>query len=120
MSPATRTCPFCGSAAAVVHVHGHGQCAQCGGNVEPCCAGSGHDDVETGLGHAELEADPRLFPRLFAQLGGEQATVARDALLFALAQWLGIGLDEAAIVAEAGVRAGRLQAADEGAFRLAQ
>ena len=120
MSQAARTCPFCGSAAAVVHVHGHGQCAQCGGNVEPCCAGSGHDDVDTGLGHAELEADPRLFPRLFAQLGGEQATVARDALLFGLAQWLGIGLDEAAIVAEAGVRASKLQAAGDGAFRLAQ
>jgi len=120
VSTAARTCPFCGSAAAVVHVHGHGQCAHCGGNVEPCCTGAGGDDAEAGIGHAELEADPLLFPRLFAQLGGERATVARDALLFALAQRLGLGLDEAAIVVEAGVRAGKLAAAGDSAFRLAQ
>ena len=118
MSTALRTCPFCGSVAAVVHVHGHGQCARCGGNVEPCCTGAGHDDAEAGLGHAELEADPQLFLRLFTQLGGEQATVARDALLFALAQWLGLGLDEAAIIVEAGVRTGRLVADGADAFRV--
>ncbi|MFM1831960.1 MAG: hypothetical protein RLZZ461_276 [Planctomycetota bacterium] len=32
-----RRCPWCGADAPVVHVHGHGQCAACGTNREPCC-----------------------------------------------------------------------------------
>jgi len=33
-------CPFCGHAAPVLWVHGHGQCAHCGVNREPCCDGA--------------------------------------------------------------------------------
>ncbi len=32
------TCPYCRHDQ-VVHVHGHGQCARCGINIEPCCDG---------------------------------------------------------------------------------
>ncbi|WP_170245673.1 hypothetical protein [Fodinibius salinus] len=34
-----RRCPFCGSQAPLVWVHGHGQCAECGINVQECCQG---------------------------------------------------------------------------------
>ncbi|HYC76311.1 MAG TPA: hypothetical protein VEI02_01675 [Planctomycetota bacterium] len=33
-------CPWCGQPACTVYVHGHGQCARCGVNIDPCCAGS--------------------------------------------------------------------------------
>ncbi len=33
-------CPWCGVAAPVVWVHGHGQCAACGVNAQPCCQGA--------------------------------------------------------------------------------
>lgn len=32
-------CAYCGSQAGMVWVHGHGQCASCGINVEECCRG---------------------------------------------------------------------------------
>jgi len=32
-------CPYCGSDKGVVWVHGHGQCATCGINIEECCRG---------------------------------------------------------------------------------
>lgn len=34
-----RRCIYCGSEADLVWVHGHGQCANCGINVEECCRG---------------------------------------------------------------------------------
>lgn len=34
-----RRCIYCGSEAELVWVHGHGQCATCGINVEECCRG---------------------------------------------------------------------------------
>lgn len=34
-----RRCVYCGNVAQVVWVHGHGQCASCGINVEECCRG---------------------------------------------------------------------------------
>lgn len=34
-----RRCDYCGSEAPVVWVHGHGQCASCGINVDECCRG---------------------------------------------------------------------------------
>lgn len=34
-----RRCVFCGAEAPLVWVHGHGQCAGCGTNVEECCRG---------------------------------------------------------------------------------
>lgn len=32
-------CLWCGSRAGLVWVHGHGQCATCGLNVDECCRG---------------------------------------------------------------------------------
>jgi hypothetical protein len=32
-------CPFCGHPLRVVEVHGHGQCAVCCTNLQPCCDG---------------------------------------------------------------------------------
>lgn len=32
------TCPYC-QHDRIVYVHGHGQCARCGVNIEPCCDG---------------------------------------------------------------------------------
>lgn len=34
-----RRCDYCSSEAPVVWVHGHGQCASCGINVDECCRG---------------------------------------------------------------------------------
>jgi hypothetical protein len=36
----TLFCPCCGRETVLVEVHGHGQCAQCGINIEPCCQGA--------------------------------------------------------------------------------
>ena len=66
-----------------MHVHGHGQCAACGTNVEPCCGGAGGEAGESPTLHP-LDANPQLFERLFEGLGGPKATVAEDALAFAL------------------------------------
>lgn len=35
--PPQDRCPWCGVVAPIVYVHGHGQCANCGTNREPCC-----------------------------------------------------------------------------------
>ncbi|MFM8642449.1 MAG: hypothetical protein ACKOV8_10090 [Phycisphaerales bacterium] len=37
--PHAPRCPFCGHPLRVVQVHGHGQCATCRTNVQPCCDG---------------------------------------------------------------------------------
>lgn len=42
-----RRCVYCGAQAPVVWVHGHGQCASCGINVEECCRG---EQCEHGIG----------------------------------------------------------------------
>ncbi|MGD8428507.1 MAG: hypothetical protein PVH63_12820 [Balneolaceae bacterium] len=34
-----RRCTYCGAEAQLIWVHGHGQCANCGINVEECCRG---------------------------------------------------------------------------------
>lgn len=34
-----RRCDYCGQAAPLIWVHGHGQCAACGINVQECCQG---------------------------------------------------------------------------------
>ena len=33
-------CPMCATVLQVIWIHGHGQCAKCGINVEPCCSGA--------------------------------------------------------------------------------
>ncbi|WP_171032911.1 hypothetical protein [Fodinibius saliphilus] len=35
----SRRCSYCGVEAPLVWVHGHGQCAHCGINVQECCQG---------------------------------------------------------------------------------
>ncbi|PKD43359.1 hypothetical protein CWD77_12180 [Rhodohalobacter barkolensis] len=35
----TKRCLYCGQPEQLVWVHGHGQCAHCGTNVEECCRG---------------------------------------------------------------------------------
>ncbi|TVQ65497.1 MAG: hypothetical protein EA360_09310 [Balneolaceae bacterium] len=37
--PAGRRCLYCGQYAPMIWVHGHGQCASCGINVDECCRG---------------------------------------------------------------------------------
>ena len=101
-------CPFCGARLQVVAVHGHGQCARCGTNTEPCCAGADAQSEADVAPPAPTQLDPRLFARLFHQLGGEQATVTVDCLLHALARALDVPLDEARIVFDAGVDLGQL------------
>ena len=32
-------CSWCGQAAQIIWVHGHGQCSSCGTNIEECCRG---------------------------------------------------------------------------------
>ena len=41
----TENCPRCQTQAQIIWVHGHGQCAHCGQNVEPCCQGS-YDELQ--------------------------------------------------------------------------
>ncbi len=41
-------CPACAMIAPIVWVHGHGQCAACGTNVEPCCDGAPLDEQHDG------------------------------------------------------------------------
>jgi hypothetical protein len=32
-------CNWCGTQTQIIWVHGHGQCANCGTNIEECCRG---------------------------------------------------------------------------------
>ncbi|MEO6595060.1 MAG: hypothetical protein ABIP94_09950 [Planctomycetota bacterium] len=111
-------CPYCGYLSPVVHVHGHGQCAHCGANVEPCCGGADAADEAAATPGVHAEAEPGLFARVFAQLGGVKATVTTDALLFALTQRLGTDLDDARLMLEAGERVGLVQSAGANCHRL--
>lgn len=118
MSGAARPCPACGEPYRAVFVHGHGQCAHCGTNVEPCCAGASADDVSAPPQGEMPVVDPELFVRVFETLGGTTATVTRAALQHALVQRLGTDLADAKLLVDAGLRCGRLEAAGKGALRL--
>ncbi|MSR37929.1 MAG: hypothetical protein EXS02_03720 [Planctomycetes bacterium] len=110
-------CNYCGVRITIVHVHGHGQCSSCGTNVEPCCSGASPQDATTHELRPELAADPKLFLRVFQQLGGADASVSEAALVFAISQWLLLGLEEALTIVFAGVHTGRLMKAGP-AYRL--
>lgn len=44
--PGSNACPWCGSHPLVtVYVHGHGQCAACRTNLDPCCSGERECDL---------------------------------------------------------------------------
>ncbi len=113
-----QTCPWCGVRGEPVHVHGHGQCARCGNNIEPCCSGASAQDEAAATRVIDTAPDQQLFPRLFDHLGGRTATVTSDALLFALTQRLGSDLDDARLVLEAAERLGIVQPAGPSLHRL--
>jgi hypothetical protein len=110
-------CPYCGALSAVVFVHGHGQCSQCGVNTEPCCGGAAAQNEVTG-GCEAATPDPGLFARLFVALGGPTATVTTESLLHAIVQSQDCDLDEARLVVEAGERIGLVVRAGAGLHRL--
>lgn len=103
-------CPYCGAGLAIVHVHGHGQCAHCGTNVDPCCGGANAEAEADQPPPAGAGIDPQLFPRLFRQLGDETATVTQECAVHALARLLDAPLDEAGIVLAAGIELGHVVA----------
>ena len=37
-------CAWCGTPTTVIWVHGHGQCANCGTNIDECCRGEQCDN----------------------------------------------------------------------------
>lgn len=53
-------CSWCGMQTKIVWVHGHGQCANCGINIEECCKG------ET--------CDPELITKINEKITGEHST----------------------------------------------
>ncbi len=117
MTNAADRCPQCGAFVELVHVHGHGQCPVCHGNVEPCCAGAGDEVRASGEGDAPFES--HLFDLAFARLGGARVTVTTEALLHALVELLDVDLPAASIVVQAGERVGVIVAAGPGCHRLA-
>jgi hypothetical protein len=44
-TPVSERCLYCGREAGIVWVHGHGQCAACGTNVDECCRGESGCDT---------------------------------------------------------------------------
>jgi len=114
VSAPLQRCPWCHRLLTLIAVHGHGQCAACGNNVEPCCAGASAGDEADELQPGCADADPELFARLFAGLGGARATVTEVSLLHALSNRQGTTLDDARIVLQAALQVGKVR---EGALR---
>ena len=115
---AIEPCPWCGARVQPVAVHGHGQCSACGGNVAPCCDGASPGDEARRTAEDRLTADPGLFARLFERLGGSDATVTTDALLFALVDSQDTDLEGARLIVQAGAHTGRLATAGHECYRL--
>lgn len=111
-------CPFCGFPGPPVQVHGHGQCARCHTNIEPCCNGADAAGEAGATSDIDTGPEPQLFAQLFAHLGGKKATVTTGSLLFALTQRLATDLDGAKLVLEAAERVGIVQATGAGCHRL--
>jgi hypothetical protein len=102
-----------------VAVHGHTQCPRCGNPIEACCTGASPADEAAATPTVAADAEPHLFPELFAQrLGGASATVTTEALLFALTQRLGTELDDARLVLEAAERLGVVERVGDVLHRL--
>jgi len=105
-------CSYCGAKLEVVFVHGHGQCANCGTNVDPCCSGADPGSEALAPGERAQPVDASVLKRVFAELGGIDATVTEASFLFALARALDAPLDEARAVMDAAVGLGMLRARD--------
>ncbi|MBK8976984.1 MAG: hypothetical protein IPM29_13795 [Planctomycetes bacterium] len=84
--PAAERCPACGVTLQLVRVHGHGQCAHCGTNVEPCCAGAGDEVDARESGH-----DRATVATLCALVAGHGGAVQRDVLLNDFSDHTGAG-----------------------------
>lgn len=114
----TMRCDYCGFQGGLNQVHGHGQCARCGTNIEPCCSGANAESEAAVTAGIDTGPDPGLFARTFVYLGGAAVTVTIEALRFALAQRLGVDLDEASVVIEAAERTGLIEPSGVGLYRL--
>ena len=55
-------CVACGRPYAVVYVHGHGQCAHCGVNTEPCCQPDSWPEDEQGPSATRAMGDDEQRP----------------------------------------------------------
>ena len=115
---AVERCPYCGHRGPAVQVHGHGQCARCHTNIGPCCGGADAASEAAVADGIDTAPEPHLFADLFTHLGGAQATVTTESLLFALTQRLGTDLDDARLVLEAAERVGVVLPAGAGCHRL--
>ena len=103
----------------VVHVHGHGQCLSCNTNIQPCCAGDSTNDAGSQIQtNWATNTAPQLFAKVFDALGGSDATVTTDALLFVLMNRLGSDLDEARLVLEAAEKVGIIRTKTAGNHSL--
>ncbi len=112
-------CSYCGAKLEVVFVHGHGQCANCGTNVDPCCSGADPGSEALAPGERAQPVDIRVLKRVFAELGGLDATVTEASFLFALVRALDAPLDEARAVMEAAAGLSLLRVRD-GTVRFVQ
>jgi len=110
-------CPNCGARDAAVPIHGKAACPCCGAEIQTACEGAGNGEaIVRGGGDFAVPTD--LFARLFARLGGFDASVTEDALLFALTEMQGVDLDGARLLLEAGVHAHAIRRAGPHYFRL--
>jgi hypothetical protein len=70
-------CVACGRPYAVVHVHGHGQCAHCGVNTEPCCQPDSWPDDQQGPSGVEVACDDEQGPANDRLAPGDSSGPAR-------------------------------------------
>lgn len=118
MKPPMARCHYCGYDGAAVPVHGHGQCARCGTNIEPCCSGEQASNDAAPTAGMIGSIHPELLVRTFAGLGGAGVTVTAETLRLALAQRLGSDLEDASLLIEAAERIGQLVSTGPGCYRL--
>jgi hypothetical protein len=116
-SPIVARCPACARWLRMVHVHGHGQCAFCGSNVEPCCAGAAGDEAELAVGPPQPQG-PLPLRALFSELGDAQASVTHEALVNAVCRREGCDLTEACERLLHEIDQGRLLRIENGVYRL--
>lgn len=75
-------CPACSAPLQLVWVHGHGQCANCGTTIVPCCTGAGQEADEQIDAPEPVEVDDVLDA--FAACSGGHETTTLDSLVLVL------------------------------------